>query len=444
MLRADRRGVMAGLGALALGLPAAARAGREDGDATSLRAIARDAYLYTLPLIETVALRAAIAKLGAPPNTLYRLRQPTTPAMQRITTTNNDTLNARGWIDLAAGPARLTLPPTGERYVSAAMMDMYSNNFAVLGSRTTGPDGGTFTIVGPDDAAPPGAIRSPTRWMWVLVRLLTTGGDDLAAARALQDRVVLDAPAWRGTLPRYATRDAGWPDYFASAAILLAENRPPATDTALLRRIAPLGLDRFDPARFDPKQRAAIEAGVADARRFLLAGGGGGQVIDGWRYPRPTLGAFGQDYDYRAQIALNGLAALPPVEATYLFAMGPDNDARLDSERMWRLRLPADRLPPVDAFWSLTMYRATPDGQYFIFDNPIDRYAIGDRTPGLVRTSDGGVDIVMRRTPPGAGERVNWLPTPAAGPFGLVFRTYRPRPEILDGRWQLPALETLT
>ena len=406
---------------------------------------AREAWIYTLPLIESANARASVVASGTAPGTLFRLRQPTTPATQRVTTPNNDTLNARGWIDLSQGPVRITLPPTGERYVSVAMMDMYSNNFVVLGSRTTGPDGGTFTIVGPNEATrDPRAIRSPTLWMWVLIRLLTSGRNDLPAARTMQDRFLLQAPAWPGTLPAYAKRTDEWPAYFASAAALLRENPPPATDAAVLRRIRPLELEgAFDTRRFSAAQARDIALGVAEAKRQLLAPRDQGPVVAGWAYPRAKLGNFAQDYAYRAQTALNGFAALPVDEAMYMFATRPDGSLRFDSAERWRLRLPGDRQPPVDAFWSLTMYEATDDGQFFLFDNPIQRYSIGDRTPGIQRDADGGLEIVIQRTPPSGAARANWLPTPPSKPFGLVFRTYRPREPLLSGVYRLPPLERL-
>lgn len=437
----DRRQILIGIGSNMLlpALPARAAIARSG----SLRAAAASAYLYTLPLIESATARAAVIAGGTPVNSLSRLRQPTTPATQRITTPNNDTLIARAWVDLDSGPVRVVLPPTKERYVSVAMMDMYSNNFAVLGSRTTGPDGGTFTVVGPNAAAAPGAIRSPTRWMWVLIRLLTQGGEDLAAARAIQDRFSIEAPTWRGVLPTYPDRNADWKAYFTGASRLMRENLPPPTDIGVLRRLAPLGLDHFDPGRFGTDEVAEIEAGVADAKRQLLAGTAHGHTIDGWTYPRSTLGDFQQDYAYRAQIALNGFAALPVAEAVYLAATGPSGDMRLDSAGKWRLRLPGDRLPPVDAFWSLTMYRATPDGQFFLFDNAMQRYSIGDRTQGITRTADGGIDILMQRDRPLGALAANWLPAPSDAPFGLIFRAYCPRPPILDGTWRLPTPERL-
>ena len=445
----DRRDFLIAAG-VAGALPLASRAvpiaqRKGSSDASGLEAAAREAWIYTLPLIESANARATVLASGTAPGTLFRLRQPTTPATQRVTTPNNDTLNARGWIDLSQGPVRIALPATGDRYVSVALLDMYSNNFAVLGSRTTGPDGGTFTVVGPTNGtAAPGAIRAPTRWIWVLIRLLTSGGDDLQIARAMQDRFVLEAPRWRGTLPTYAKRGDSWDSYFASAAALLRENPPPATDSALLRRIRPLGLEGpFDPQSFTPAQKRQIARGVELAKQQLLSAKDHGPIVAGWSYPRPKLGDFGQDYNYRAQTALNGFAALPVDEAMYMFAIGPRGDMTFDSAQAWQLRLPGNQLPPVDAFWSLTMYEATDDGQFFLTANPIQRYSIGDRTPGLVRNADGGINIVLQRSAPAPAEVVNWLPSPATKPFGVVFRTYRPRAELLNGLYHLPPLERL-
>jgi hypothetical protein len=438
----NRREVLAGIGASTL-VPARAWAGQaqEVWERSPLARAAYNAHLYTLPLIESATARAGWARAGGQIGKFLHMRAPTTPATQRITTPNNDTLNSRAWLDLGQGPVRLRWPATGSRYISVAMMDMYSNNFAVLGSRTTGPDGGAFTIVGPNDAAPPGAIRSPTRWMWILVRLLVDGESDLAKAHAIQDAIGLEAPAPGDALPTYAGRAAPWPDYFESAARLMRENPGPATDTAMVRLFAPLDFGRFDAKRFTAAEGQEIAAGLESAKAELSTHPTSGTATAGWIYPRADLGDFGQDYFYRAQIAINGFAALPVAEAVYLFAAGPRGDLKLDSGVSWRLRLAREQLPPNDAFWSLTMYRATPEGQLFLFDNPIQRYSIGDRTPGLRHGNGGEIEIVMQRDAPTRADTANWLPTPHDAPFGLVFRVYRPRPAVLDGLWRLPAIE---
>jgi hypothetical protein len=412
----------------------------------TLRAAARDAWLYGLPLIEMAGARAETLKSTAP-NTLRRGRELTTLATQFVTTPNNDTLYARAWIDLAEGPVTVTLPASGTRYLSVALMDMYSNNFAVLGTRTTGPDGGVFTLVGPGDraAAGPSLVRSPTRWVWLLARTLVDGAPDLAAANAVQDAIQVRGPACPVPAAS-AGRNAPWAEYFAAVHALMRENPPPATDLAWLRAFAPLGLlpsGPFDPSRFTADETAQIEAGVADAKGVLRSARAG-RIADGWSYPKATLGAFGQDYVYRAQVAVGGLAALPPEEAMYLRAVTPQGSPLFDGAVGHQLHFPAGTLPPVDSFWSLTMYEATPEGQFFFTPNPIGRYAIGDRTPGLVRGADGALDVWLTREDPGEGRRANWLPAPAAKRFSVIMRAYLPQADLLTGAYRMPALRPIT
>lgn len=410
----------------------------------SLQAAARDAWLYGLPLIEMAGARAQALK-GQLPNVMVQTRSLITVQTQSVTTPNNDTLYARAWIDLGKGPVTLTLPRSEARYLSVALMDMYSNNFVVLGTRTTGPAGGTFTLVGPNDAASAGpqVLRSPTPWVWLLVRTLVDGEADLAAANAVQDGVTLKGPRSEAP-PVLAHRNAPWAHYFAAVQALLSENPPPGTDLAWLRTFEPLGIQvggSFNAERFSPAEAAQIEAGVAEARAALRSRRRPGPLHDGWVYPKPNLGEFGQDYLYRAQVAMGGLAALPPAEAMYMRPVSADGAVVFDSARRYRLRFAADKLPPVHAFWSLTMYEATPEGQAFFTPNAINRYAIGDRTPGLAKGADGSLEIWMSRDDPGEGRRANWLPLPVDKPFTMVFRAYLPKEELLQGGYRLPPLE---
>ena len=437
-----RRGFVGGAACLPLlTLPGVAGAQR----LSPLAAAAEEAWLYGLALIENAGARDEVRRGGTAPNTMLHARDLTTPANQFVTTPNNDTLYSRAWLDLSQGPVRLTIPRTGNRYISVALMDMYTNNFAVLGTRTTGADGGRFTIVGPtapsDD---PRAIRSPTRWVWLLSRVLVDGQSDLAAARAVQDAVRVEGSATTWATRPPVPRTANAMTYFSAVQALLMENQPPATDDTFFERIRPLGFGPrggFDPARFSRAERAEIEAGVASGRVRLRSTRRQGPVANGWSYPKSNLGDYGQDYFYRAQVAVGGLAALPNAEAMYMRPVNAEGGNPFDSAKNWVLRLPAQQLPPVDAFWSLTMYRMTPEGQYFLFDNPVDRYAIGDRTAGLKRGSDGGIDIWMSRGDPGVSRRSNWLPTPPSGPFGVVFRAYLPLAPLIDGTYRLPELQ---
>jgi len=409
---------------------------------SDLRTAAREAWLYALPLIEIATTRARGQAVGHRMGVLAHVRNLATPKHRAVTTPNNDTLYSTAQLDLSAGPVTLTLPASGERYLSVALMDAYSNNFAVLGTRTTGPDGGTFRLLGPREAwdGAGDVVRAPTEHVWALARILVDGPHDLEAAREVQGGLSIQGPACDPPGP-FAARSAPWPEYFAGAAALMAANPPPATDRAILRRMAPLGLmGGFDPGRFSPAQAAEIEAGVGEARQAARRGGlGGVDFVQGWSYPSPRLGDFDQDYGLRASVALGGLAALPPAEAMYMRAEGNLPGHLFDGAKTWRLSFPADGRLPVDAFWSLSLYEATPEGQFFFADNPIDRYAIGDRTPGLAHNPDGSLDIWIGHADPGPARRGNWLPAPA-GPFALFMRAYLPKAELLEGAYRLPAI----
>jgi len=396
-----------------------------------LREAACEALIYTLPLNEIANVRARLFGLGARANLFYPQRALAGPEARTVTTPNNDTVYATAFIDLSKAPVTLIQPDLGDRYASFALMDMWSDNFAVLGARNTGPYGGRFTLVGPDQAAPQGALRSPTPWVWALARVVVRGAGDLEAARAVLSGYRIEGGAI-GAAAKGASRDGPWQDYFTAAANLLAENPPPPTDLGLLRRIKMLGLtDGFDPRGFTKAQQADIAAGVADAMDQIKRFGLGSDEKSGWLFQAEDTGAFFQDYLGRARVALGGLAALPPEEAMYLTALSPDGKRTFDGDGAYRLSFAPGQLPPVDAFWSLTMYEATPEGQFFLTPNPIQRYAIGDRTPGLDRGADGALSLWISRGDPGAARRANWLPAPTKGPYAMVLRLYLPLPAAI-------------
>lgn len=409
-----------------------------------LKEAARQAYVYTLPLVamETARWR----RMGqAGMNRLFHARRLLDHRSRQITAPNNDTLYTEAWLDLRHGPVRFELPPTGERYVSLALMDMWTNNFAVPGTRSTGPDGVSFTLVGPEQSTHGIAghvIRAPTPFVWALARILVAGVEDLQTARAIQDRIKLEAPVIEIAPADYAVHHARllpWADYFALASRLMRVNHPATTDLGIIRRFASLGLfENFSPGRFPDAQVRMIEAGVAEARDQIARAGADNDEA-GWVGPPAGLGESSQDYLTRAVIAASWLAALPLSEATYFRAsrLGVDG---LDGRRPMRWHLPADRRIPVDGFWSVSMYEPSPDGEYFFTENPISRYAIGDRTPGLKWNADGSLDIWIGCAPPGTDQQPNWLPAPP-GPYHLILRAYLPRPELLDGRYMPPEPE---
>ena len=405
-----------------------------------LKLAAKTAWLFTLPLIEIATTRTRGQANGSPMNSFGHMRRLADHRARAVTTPNNDTFYSTAQVDLSQGPVTISLPAAGDRYLSLQLMDAYSNSFAVLGTRTTGADGVTFALVGPNDAADgPNVLRSPTNHVWALARILVDGPHDAETAKAVQQGISMQGPAVEVPGP-FAHRAAPWADYFVSAAKLMALNPPKVTDRAALTAMAPLGLADFDPSRFSPDEVAAIEAGVAEARAASKRGGlSGAGFVQGWSYPSARLGDFGQDYGLRASVAVSGLAALPPVEAMYMRAEGDLRGALFDGTKAWRLHFPAGQLLPVNSFWSLSLYEATEDGQFFFTDNPLGRYAIGDRTPGLAANPDGSLDIWIGHERPAPEREANWLPAPA-GPFALFMRAYLPKPELLEGGYRLPAI----
>jgi hypothetical protein len=409
---------------------------------TDLRTAARAAWIWGLPLIECAQQRSARAVQGVKANSFQHQRALVSAKDQFVTTPNNDTLYSQAWLDLTDGPVTIGVPASGDRYYCIPLMDMYSNNFAIVGTRTSGSAPRIFTVVGPKQATDnPMAIRAPTNSVWVLGRTLVDSESDVPKAHAFQDGWTIEGPG-AGAPKIHAKRSSPWNEYFASVQELMNESPPPVTDARMLDTMSPIiRFGRtFDPAQFSPDQIAEIQAGVGDAITVMQQIRGRGAIHNGWSFPLFSLGDFGQDYDYRAAVAIGGLGALPRVEAIYLRAAGADGRG-FDTNRNWTLTLAADQLPPVSSFWSLSMYRLTEDGQLFFAENPINRFAIGDRTADLKHGADGSLSISMSQTQPTNAD-ANWLPTPADGKFVLILRAYLPKSALIEGRYQPPAVRT--
>jgi hypothetical protein len=438
--RIARRSVVAALGAL--GALGAAEASAQFG---GLEKDAFIAWLYVLPLIEMARARSLLTgprRNGQVVriNTIVHARQLAGPEEHAITAPNADTLYSNAFVDLTRGPVTVVLPETGARYFSVAVLDMYTNVDIVLGTRTTGGAAGTYRLIGSQER--PSSDRDlplATPHGWLMARVLVNGEADLAAAHRIQDGLKVSGPEVPPP-PVYAPRDAVWTEYFRSAQALLASD-PPTFKAGYdafdrVRRAGSRG--DFDRGGYSADDARAIEAGVAGALAWVESAGKNAKFVDGWHYPQPELGRYGDNFMFRAAVAIAGLGALPCEEAMYMRAAGDDGTGLFHGDGLHRLRL--NRPVPVKGFWSLTMYEATSDGQFFFTWNVLNRYAIGDRTKGLVRNADGSLDLWVGRQDPGGARRANWLPAPARGPFALVLRAYLPQADLLDGRYRLPAI----
>ncbi|MBP6900278.1 MAG: DUF1254 domain-containing protein [Burkholderiaceae bacterium] len=428
-------------------------------DDGALQALVEQAVEYALPLQVIAATRwRAVADAANPerhaPNTLKHLRRLADHRSRWITAPNNDTLYSNAWLDLSAGPLRLRVAtqPAG-RYWSIALMDAFSNHFAMLGQRLDGCGPVDVLIAGPRDhdvdTAGPATrvIRAPGDDAWLFARCLVDGPEDLPQAHAMQDRITLH-PTVDALLPLPGAPGAldDPPAFLATVNALLARNPAPAADAPLLQRCARIGLcpGQTDVwSRLDEPVRAAWTAHMDGAMaRVRLQGAQGRRNFQGWIAAAADIGNFGCNYALRASVALGGLGALEPDEAMYFVCYADADGAALDGRHRYRLELPAQGIP-TDSFWSFTMYQATPDGRRFFVDNPIGRYAIGNRTPGLHWADDGSLALLLQQAAPdGPAALANWLPAPASG-FQIALRCYLPRAELRQGLAAMPRIVRL-
>jgi hypothetical protein len=420
------------------------------------------AFEYAFPLFEMARTRYNALDNPANPlrgrvNTLAHRRALSDHTSRAVTTPNNDTLYSSAWLDLSATPVRVSVAqmPAG-RYWSVALMDAFSNNAAMLGTRLDGRGPVEATLVGPRwrGALPDGStarvIRLPGDDVWLLARWLVDGPQDLPAAHAMQDGLRLTplvATAANNLIERVPPRSSLDPENFLAVVNqMLARNPAPAADSQLLWRYSAAGLrpgalNLWPTLSISVQQLWRERIGAMHAN--LRAGAArGAREVQGWRLAAATLGNFGSDHALRAATALGGLAALEPVEAVYFSRELDAAGQPLDGQHRYRIRVPAAGVPS-DSFWSLSVYERLPDGRLFFTDNPIQRYAIGDRTPGLRKNGDGSLDLWLQRVAPsGIDTAPNWLPAPA-GPLQLTLRAYLPKPELREGRALLPSIERL-
>jgi hypothetical protein len=347
-------------------------------------------------------------------------------------------------------------PAVPDRYYVNQWVDLYTHNFAYTGVRATGRKAGHYLFAGPGwagevPAGIAGVFHAETEIVMTLTRTGVDGADDIPAMKAVQAGYKLTPlSAFVGTPAPAAPPTVDWPVWDKAKAdglgfigylnFLLQFMPPIPSEVEMLARFARIGIGAgrpFDADSLAPEVRAAMEAGIGDAVAAFKARLATETVSMHLFGSRAALGA---DYIYNRNAgATLGVLGNSKEEAVYASQQTEPDGALLDGRIPRRLRFPAGQWPPVELFWSITMY-GLPDRQ--LVPNPIDRYSIGDRTPGLTADADGGLTIWLSHESPGAERESNWLPTPA-GPFFFAARLYGPRAEALDGRWKLPALERL-
>lgn len=424
-----------------------------------LRTLSREAFVYLYPLVimdfsRRQAVNAPADRPGfGPPNEFHHLRAFPDADFRSVVRPNFDTLYSTAWLDLTAGPILLGVPNTDDRYFMLPLLDMWTDVFANPGKRTSGTTAQTYVVTGPGwrGDLPRGlpVIAAPTPFVWIIGRTQTNGPDDYAAVHRIQNGYsitalgtpvahTVDKTVDLTTEPLRAVSAMDPLDYLSYAADLLAVNPPHPTDFSQLARLAGLGIEpgmSFARQQFGQDETAEIAAGKADALALMEAAVPRlASDVNGWMSLLEGTGVYGNAYLRRAVMAMIGLGANPPEDAVYPLLVADDDGQPVTGEHCYVLHFDADALPPVDAFWSVTMY----DAEGYQVANELGRFAIGDRD-ALTFNADGSLDIYVQHANPGADRQSNWLPAPL-GPLGVTMRLYAPRREVLDGSWNPPPL----
>lgn len=459
-------GVLAGLvllsGALGACRPATPALTPEE-----TRALAKEAFIWGFPLVMGYGtLHAQAVDTGGKDfkahfNAIGNTARVFTSDDNAIITPNSDTPYSFLWADLRAEPLVLTAPKVEDgRYYSLQFIDLFTQNFAYAGTRTTGNSGGKYLLTGPDwkGETPPGisaVYHSETEFAYVLYRTQLFGPADLDHVKAIQQGYqVQGLSAFLGTATPKAAPSVAWPEpdpkmtestsFFSYLNFLLQFAPAVPADSALRNRIARIGVKPgapFDVTRLPPETQAALQGGIDDGwkdfavfkkdsldTRKVDSGDlfGTREFIHGRylnRFAGAKLGIYGNSRE----------EALYP--AYFVDAANQRPDA---STHNYVLEFTKENMPPAQAFWSVTMY----DGKdQFLVANPLKRYLVNSTMVGqFKKDAGGGFTIYVQHLTPGAQKENNWLPAPD-GPFYLILRLYQPKPEAFDGRWERPALQ---
>ncbi|WP_280831066.1 DUF1254 domain-containing protein [Mycolicibacterium frederiksbergense] len=435
--------------------------------ADEAKAIAQDAYVYGYSLVTMEMTRRVMTNVEkvdgprAPMGQLMRMREYPNAQFRDVTAPNADTLYTNGFIDVKDEPWVLSLPEANDRYYLFPMLDGYTNVFEVPGKRTTGTGPQTYAITGPGwkGTLPPGVTeyKSPTSMVWLLGRIYCTGTpEDYAAVHKMQDEISLvplssygkpyTPPAGKvdpsidmKTPVRDQVNNLSTEDYFNLMATLMKDNPPAEADKPMVDKMAQLGIspgEKFDINKLGSDVAAALKSVPKDGFEKIMASFKGLDDVNGWRFTTDT-GQYGTDYLQRALITAIGLGANRPQDAVYPTSEADSSGQAYDGANKYTVHFDKGQFPPVNGFWSLTMY----DAGYFFVANPLNRYNLSQRN-NFVTNPDGSVDLYLQHDNPGPEREANWLPAPA-GKFNLMLRLYWPKenpPSIIDGTWKPPAV----
>jgi len=428
------------------------------------RAIAVNAYLYFYPLLSMELSRIHFSNIGpgkefgkGPMNTFVNIKEYPPGDFKGVVRVNFDTLYSVAWLDLTNGPLVISAPDTDGRYYLLPMLDMWTDVFASPGWRTTGTQAGNFLVT------PPGwkgtvpqvmtQIPAPTPYVWIIGRTKADGPQDYAAVHKIQEgykvtrlsewgkkptpfSMKIDPTADMKTPPKVLVDTMPAGKYFAYAAELLKLHSPHSTDQPIIAELKKIGIEpgkSFDINKVDPAVKGALEAAPKEALELMtwklatLA-----RVANGWSMNTDTMGVYGNYYLKRAIVAREGLGANLVEDAIYPLNLADESGRPLDGANKYTLHFDKGATPPVNAFWSITLY----DSEGFQVGNALNRFAVSSWMP-FKSNADGSIDLYFQNESPGKDKEANWLPAPK-GSFNLTMRLYGPKSDMLTGKWNPP------
>jgi hypothetical protein len=395
--------------------------------------------------------------ISAPPNSFANIPEFPSATMRAVVRPNFDTLYSSVWVDLTKEPVIVSAADTGGRYYLLPMLDMWTDVFASPGWRTTGTQAHNWAVVPPgwSGALPDGVdrIEAPTAYVWIIGRTKTDGPADYDAVHKVQAgyRItplsrwgkpaepamgIVDPAVDMKTPPKVQVDTMSADKFFAYAAEVMKLQRPHLTDQPIVALMRQIGLEPgrpFDLAKADPAVKQALQSAPEDGQKLMawkvktLA-----RVVNGWSMNTDTMGVYGNYYLKRAIVSQLGLGANLPEDAIYPLNLGDENGKPLDGASNYVLHFDKSAIPPVSAFWSVTLY----DSDGFQVGNAINRFAVSSWMP-FHYNPDGSLDIYFQNANPGPAKEANWLPAPK-GPFNLTMRLYAPKTEALTGQWSPP------
>ena len=442
------------------------------------QAVGLAAFVRGYPLIETIRtcrlmVGGSDGPQGAgqfPMETLRHKQTVNTSDDRTVVASATDILYGTAWINLANGPRVICVPSSAKhegRYFVMAMYDAWTNNFSNPRTSTAPAEGESFVLVGPGtpkDVALPANLRverAPTDLVWLIPRVLVDDPKNLGPVIALQADMRVDCPSgthaggipaavlgWVGNLKNsiddlLARTDSAAEiaeHFFTNLCLGLFDTPAPPGEQGLVAwfKTAQLVPDQhFSWSTLPQPLRDGLQQGLVDAVALIQAAAAAGANAPNkkpWDIHH-DLGRYGSDFLLRATVAWRGLAANAAEVSLYGSCHADANGDLLDGKQHYKLRFAPHQLPPVDAFWSVTLYNQ----DRFFFPNRLERFSRGSLDKALQRDPDGGITILFCHAD--QGDDPNWVPAPA-GPFFLVLRLYEPHQEVKNWQGPLPVRAT--